>query len=165
MKRILFVINTLCLLFSAADAQQTSLPFSDLKAEVAVRRDARAIPYIEAKNEGDLYFVQGYITAGDRLWQMDLLRRVARGETAEIFGKTTLEEDKRWRRFGFAKISEDGLAYLTPDLRAALESYSRGVNAYVATLDEKSLPIEFKILQYKPRAWTAADSVVIGKIL
>ena len=136
-----------------------------LQSDVTIRRDARAIPYIDAKNDADVYFAQGYVTASDRLWQMDLLRRVARGETAEIFGKTTLEEDKRWRRFGFAKIAKESLAFLTPDLRSALESYSKGVNAYIATLDDKSLPIEFRILQYKPREWTAADSVVIGKIL
>ncbi|MEO8574820.1 MAG: penicillin acylase family protein, partial [Pyrinomonadaceae bacterium] len=165
MKKILFVIGTLCLLFGAASAQQRSLSLPDLKGEVVVRRDSRAIPYIEAKNDGDLYFVQGYVTAGDRLWQMDLLRRVARGETAEIFGKAALEEDKRWRRFGFAKISEESIAYLSPELRIALDAYARGVNAYIATLDDKSLPVEFRILQYRPRPWTAADSIVVGKIL
>jgi penicillin amidase len=165
MKRILFVISTLCLSFTAANALQTPLSFPDLTAEVSVRRDARAIPYIEAKNDADLYFVQGYVTAGDRLWQMDLLRRVARGETAEIFGNAAVEEDKRWRRFGFAKISDDSIAFLSPELRVALDAYARGVNAYVATLDDKTLPIEFRILQYKPRAWTASDSIVVGKIL
>lgn len=136
-----------------------------LQSEVTVRRDSRAIPYVDAKNDNDLYFAQGYVTASDRLWQMDLLRRVARGESSEIFGKSRLEEDKRWRTFGFSKIAEDSLAFLSPDLRAALESYARGVNAYVATLDANSLPIEFRILQYKPREWTPADSIVIGKIL
>ena len=74
-----------------------------LKDKVTVRRDARWIPYIEAKSDADLYFAQGYVTASDRLWEMDLLRRVVRGETAEIFGRQTLEEDKRWRRYGFAQ--------------------------------------------------------------
>src|SRR5215203_4091466 len=165
MKRILFVVSTLCVLISAIVAQPPALSLADLKSEVTVRRDARAIPYIEAKNDGDLYFVQGYVTAGDRLWQMDLLRRVARGETAEIFGKATLEEDKRWRRFGFARISDESIAFLSHELRVALDAYARGVNAYIATLDDKSLPIEFRILQYKPRPWTASDSIVVGKIL
>ncbi|MDT5293592.1 MAG: penicillin amidase, partial [Acidobacteriota bacterium] len=66
-----------------------------LKKSVTVRRDERGIPYVEAANEEDLYFAQGYVTASDRLWQMDLLRRTARGELSEIFGKNTLEEDKR----------------------------------------------------------------------
>ena len=166
MRKILFAINTLLVLCTWAAAQDTSsLVQPGLKSEVSVRRDLRGIPYVDAKNEPDLYFVQGYVTASDRLWQMDLLRRVARGETAEIFGKATLEEDKRWRRFGFAKIAEDNIGYLSPDLRVALESYARGVNAYIASLDDKSLPIEFRILQYKPREWRAADSVIVGKIL
>src|SRR5687768_3677212 len=139
-KQLLFVIGTLGLLLVDASGQGATLTLNGLKDRVTVRRDARSIPYVEAMHDADLYFVQGYVTASDRLWQMDLLRRVARGETAEIFGKSTLEEDKRWRRFGFAKIADDNIGYLSPELRVALESYARGVNAYVATLDDKSLP-------------------------
>ena len=173
MKTFLFPFRTIVALFvttvslfvyiSAQDTKVGTRP--GLGANVIVRRDARGIPYIEAKNETDLYFEQGYQTASDRLWQMDLLRRVARGETAEIFGKTTLEEDKRWRRYGFAQISEDSIKHLSPELRAALDAYARGVNAYIATLDDKTIPVEFKILQYKPREWNPADSIVVGKIL
>jgi penicillin amidase len=165
MRKILFAISTLVILSAPTFSQTVNLTGVGLKDTVNVRRDSRSIPYIEASNDGDLYFVQGYVTASDRLWQMDLLRRVARGETAEIFGKATLEEDKRWRRFGFAKVAGDSLSHLSPELRVALDAYARGVNAYIASLDERSLPIEFKILQYKPREWQAADSVVIGKIL
>ncbi len=164
-KKTVFAFNTLLLLLSVATAQEPPKEISGLKQNVTVRRDSRSIPYIEAGNDIDLYFVQGYVTASDRLWQMDLLRRVARGETAEIFGKAALEDDKRWRRFGFAKISDESITFLSPELRAALESYARGVNAYVATLDDKSFPIEFRMLQFKPREWRAADSIVVGKIL
>jgi penicillin amidase len=136
-----------------------------LREQVVVRRDARSVPYIEAKNDADLYFVQGYVTASDRLWQMDLLRRVARGETAELFGRQTLEEDKRWRRFGFARIAEATVAASDADVLAALQNYSRGVNAYISTLTDETIPPEFRILQIRPRPWTPADSVVIGKIL
>ncbi|MEJ7846828.1 MAG: penicillin acylase family protein [Pyrinomonadaceae bacterium] len=142
-----------------------SVNLSGIKENVIVRRDARSIPYIEAGSDADLYFMQGFVTASDRLWQMDLLRRVARGETAEIFGKQTLNEDKRWRKFGFTLIAENSLQYLSPALRSALENYAKGVNAFTAMLDKKSLPVEFKILQYKPREWTPADTIVIGKIL
>lgn len=166
---ISFVLTGLCLLIAAAgaNAQQAAVTIhlSGLQAPVAVRKDNRSIPYIEAASDADLYFVQGYVTASDRLWQMDLLRRVALGETAELFGKQTLEEDKRWRRFGFAGIAADSLQYLSPELRAALESYAKGVNAFIAALDDKSLPVEFRILQYKPREWRATDTIVIGKIL
>ena len=165
-RTIVALFVTIVALFVNDLAQDTKvISQAGLSSSVFVRHDSRGIPYIEAKNESDLYFEQGYQTATDRLWQMDLLRRVARGETAEIFGKATLEEDKRWRRYGFAKISEDSIKYLSPELRAALEAYARGVNAYLATLDDKTLPIEFKILQYKPREWKPADSIVVGKIL
>lgn len=155
---------TLSILTSAQSTQNT-VPIAGLKDTVTVRRDVRSIPYIEAKNEADLYFVQGYVVASDRLWQMDLLRRVARGQTAEIFGKSTLEEDKRWRRYGFAAIVDESLQYYSPEVRAALENYARGVNAYIATLDAATLPVEFKILQYKPTPWTPSDSMMVGKIL
>jgi penicillin G amidase len=148
-----------------ASAQSVStLTLAGLTSEVTVTRDKRHVPYIKAGNDADLYFTQGYVTAQDRLWQMDLLRRVARGQTAEIFGRITLEEDKRWRRFGFAEIATRTLNDIGPDLRAALENYSRGVNAYIASLDGASLPIEFKVLQYKPREWTPEDTLCIGKI-
>jgi penicillin G amidase len=136
-----------------------------LKDSVTVRRDGRGIPYVEAKSDADLYFAQGFVTAQDRLWQMDLLRRVARGQTAELFGKAALEGDKRWRRFGFAAIVEETFQKFTPEHRAILENYARGVNAYVATLDAKSLPMEFQLLQYRPSEWLPTDSMIIGAIL
>lgn len=146
-----------------APAARSTVP--GLTTEVTIRRDARSIPYVEARSAADVYFAQGYVTASDRLWQMDLMRRLARGETAEIFGRSVLEEDKRWRRFNFSKIAEQNLEYLSPELRSALDSYVRGINAWIATLDDKSLPVEFRILQYKPREWRASDTIVIGKIL
>lgn len=161
----LFAFTLLATLSFAQTAAAQAVSVTGLRESVSVRRDSRSIPYIDAKNDDDLYFVQGYIVASDRLWQMDLLRRVARGETAEIFGKATLEEDKRWRRYGFSKIVEESLQYYTPEMRAVLERYAAGVNAYIATLDKNSLPVEFKILQYKPRPWTPGDSMIIGKIL
>lgn len=163
----LLVVPFLLLLLTSALAQTapTSLAVNGLKQDVTVRRDGRSIPYIEAKTDADLYFVQGYVTASDRLWQMELLRRVARGETAEIFGTAALEEDKRYRQFGFAAVAERSLSELSPELRAALEAYAQGVNAYIASLDDNSMPVEFKILQFKPRQWRPADSIVIGKIL
>ncbi|HKG22572.1 MAG TPA: penicillin acylase family protein, partial [Blastocatellia bacterium] len=77
-----------------------------LSHAVTVWRDERGIPYIEAAGEKDLYFAQGYITAGDRLWQMDMLRRTGRGELAEILGREALGEDKHFRQLGFAALAE-----------------------------------------------------------
>ncbi len=130
-----------------------------------MRRDNRSIPYIEAKTDADLYFAQGFITASDRLWQMELLRRVSHGELAEIFGKQVVEEDKMWRKYGFAQIAEESLKTLNPELKTALENYSRGVNAYIATLNKENMPPEFTILQITPRNWKPTDTLVLGKIL
>jgi len=165
MKNVIVVLLSVISTLSLKAQTPSNVQIAGLKSTVTVRRDARAIPYIESANDSDLYFAQGYVTASDRLWQMDLMRRVARGETAEIFGRQGLDQDKRWRRFNFSKVAEDNLQYLSPELRAALDEYARGVNAYIDSLDDKALPVEFRILQYKPRPWTPTDTIVIGKIL
>src|SRR5215467_1312510 len=89
-------------------ARQTSdsntVKLKGLRDNVVIRRDDRGIPYIEAKNYEDLFFAQGYATASDRLWQMDLLRRTARGELAEVLGSAALEQDKQHRTLGFAQV-------------------------------------------------------------
>ena len=164
--RIFSLIAIAALTVISALAQTpASKVLSELRSDVTVRRDGRGIPYIEAKNDADLYFAQGYITAGDRLWQMDLMRRVARGETAELFGQAALEGDKRWRRFGFAALTETAARNITGEMKIAMEAYANGVNAYIDSLDEKTIPVEMKILQYRPRRWTVADSLVIGAVL
>lgn len=150
---------------AASAAQNGTLNLAGLRERVTLRRDERGIPYIEAANDADLYFAQGYATASDRLWQMDVFRRAARGELAEIFGRVVLEEDKKHRRYGFAQAGEKQLASARPELRAALEAYARGVNAFISSRDEKTLPVEFRILKYRPRAWTAADSAIVGMLL
>jgi len=160
---LLFTVPS-CYAQTTAPKIDKNQSIAGLKENVFVQRDERGIPYIEAKNEADLYFAQGFITAQDRLWQMDLYRRVARGESAEIFGRQVLDEDRRWRKFGFAAIAEENVENASPENRAALDAYARGVNAYIATLDEKSMPPEFLILQYRPREWTPSDSLIVSKI-
>lgn len=165
MKRLFLFLTAIILLASVVSAQDTTLKLSGLKSKVTVRRDERSIPYIEANNEADLYFAQGYITAQDRLWQMDILRRTSRGELSEIFGKLAVEEDKRRRLYGFAKMSEQSATLLSAPARATLEAFASGVNAYIASCDEKTLPQEFRILKYQPRLWMPADSIVIGYLM
>src|SRR5438552_7267818 len=105
------VVPASCPLVTAQEAHQvpqqsSSIQITGLRDRVTVRRDERGIPYIEAKNDEDLYFAQGYITASDRLWQMDLFRRTERGELAEVLGagpnNVALEQDKQHRLIGFA---------------------------------------------------------------
>jgi penicillin amidase len=127
-----------------------------------IRRDARGVPFISAANEADLYFAQGYATASDRLWQMDFLRRTARGELAEIFGAGAVDIDKLHRVYGFRRVAEKLLAGASPHTREVIESYARGVNAFIEQCD--NLPPEFQLLKYQPRPWTAVDSLALGKL-
>lgn len=145
-------------------ASQQTLQVAGLQKPVIVRRDERGIPYIEAANDDDLFFVQGYVTASDRLWQMDLLRRSVRGELSEIFGQGALAEDKRHRMLGFARILDETARHLPANLNSVLHAYANGVNAFIDSHTE-DLPPEFGILQYKPRHWTPADSLALGKLL
>ena len=95
---------------------------------------------------------------------MDLLRRNERGELAEVLGNAVLEQDKQHRTLRFAPEVEIEIAKASPGARAVLEAYANGVNAYIASLDLKTLPPEFQILQYKPKPWTPADSLLVGKL-
>ena len=149
---------------TSTQASTKTLAVAGLRDRVTVRRDERGIPYIEAKNDEDLYFAQGYVVASDRLWQMDLLRRNERGELAEVLGNAVLEQDKQHRTLGFAQEVAIEIAKASPGARAVLEAYAKGVNAYIASLDLKTLPPEFQILQYKPKPWTPADSLLVGKL-
>jgi len=145
-----------------------SIQLKGLKDRVVIHRDERGIPYVEAQNDEDLYFGQGYATAADRLWQMDLFRRTARGELAEVLGpgpnNLVLDQDKHYRTYGFSQAAEAEVAHASPRARAILGAYARGVNAYAASLDPKSMPSEFQILRYSFRPWTPADSFVVVKI-
>src|SRR6476659_6079103 len=141
---------------AAAQTPPTLIP--GLVDQVIIRRDERGIPYIQAKNDHDLYLAQGFVTAGDRLWQMDLLRRSERGELAEILSagpnSIVLDQDKQHRTLGFTQVAEAEFAQASAQSRALLQAYADGVNAYIATLDARTLPPEFQILQYKPGPWT-----------
>lgn len=149
---------------NGAQAEAATLRLAGLRDRVTVRRDERGIPYIEAANLSDLSFAQGYVTASDRLWQMDFMRRTARGQLAEILGRDALSTDKMHRTYGFAQVAEAEVAGASREAREQLEAYARGVNAYIESLDAKAFPPEFQILQYRPRPWTPADSLLIVKL-
>src|SRR5438128_3471216 len=146
-------------------ARSNSIQIVGLHDRVTIRRDERGIPYIEAANDEDLYFAQGYVTASDRLWQMDLLRRNVRGQLSEIFGAGALSQDKLHRTFGFAQVVDETAKHLPPNLALALNAYAKGVNAFIDSRTPKTLPPEFQLLQYQPQPWTPADSLAVGKLL
>ena len=167
MRRYLLLL-LLCLFSATALGQQQAIQIKGIKDKITIYRDERGIPYIEAQNDEDLYFAQGYATASDRLWQMDLFRRTVRGELSEVLGtgpnNIAIDQDKLHRTYGFTQAAEAELAASSPRTRAVLEAYARGVNAYAASLDPKSMPPEFQILQYSFRPWTPADSLAVVKI-
>lgn len=134
----------------------------DIKEKVVVYRDSLAIPHIIAQNDEDLYRAVGYVMAQDRLWQMDLLRRVTTGRLSEIFGEDLIETDLFLRSLRILEKSRLILSKTGPERIKALEAFSDGVNQYIEQND-KSLPLEFSILGYKPEKWKPAYSVnIIG---
>jgi penicillin amidase len=131
-----------------------------LQKEVTVERDRWGVPHIRANSLEDLAEAQGYVMAQDRLWQMDLLRRVARGQLCEILGKATLAIDKDFRTIEFGHAADRELVSMDADSRSLLEAYARGVNRFIEQ-NREHLPFEFSLLAYKPRPWQPADSLTI----
>ncbi|MGD1157579.1 MAG: penicillin acylase family protein, partial [Terriglobia bacterium] len=117
-----------------------TIQVSGLAARFEVLRDARGVPHIRAQSVADALFAQGYVTAQDRLWQMDLSRRLAEGQLSEIFGDRTLRYDIEGRTMGLHRVAERALTELDPDTRRLLNSYARGVNAFI-TSHRRHLPI------------------------
>ena len=130
-------------------------------APVESVRDALGVPHLRAANEEDLYFAQGYVTAQERLWQMDGLRRFAAGDLAEIVGRAALASDMEARRLRIRHIAEEAYLTLPATDRAQAAAYARGVNAYIDT-HRKALSFEFEALRYSPRPWSVVDSLIVG---
>jgi penicillin amidase len=137
------------------------LTVAGLSAPVTVTRDQHGMPMIEAANLQDLFFAQGYVTAQDRLWQMEGMRRFAAGELAEILGESQLPHDRQQRILGLRAVAHHSLELATPQDRILFEAYARGVNAYLQSHTDR-LPFEFRILRYMPKPWTAEDSLLMG---
>jgi penicillin amidase len=136
-----------------------SLP--GLQQEVTVERDRWGVPHIRAASVEDLAEAQGYVMAQDRLWQMDLLRRIARGQLSEILGDKTLTIDKEFRTYGFGRAAEREVTLLEPEAAKIMNAYARGVNKFIEQ-HEKNLPLEFSLLRYKPLPWRPSDTLAIS---
>ncbi|HVC33001.1 MAG TPA: penicillin acylase family protein [Chloroflexota bacterium] len=139
-----------------------SLP--GLNMDVEVVRDRAGVPHLYAADSHDLYYAFGYVHAQDRLWHMELNRRVALGRLSEIFGETTLVFDRFMRRLGFFHPATAELIALEPDERAVLEAYTAGVNAFL-NAHRQRLPLEFRLLRSRPRPWEPVDTLAVGKML
>lgn len=130
-----------------------------LRAPVSILRDDRGVPHILARNEHDLYFAQGYAEGSDRLFQMDLLRRFITGELSEIFGSQALRSDERERAVPVRAIVDAQWQRLDGRSREILGAFSDGVNAAIA---REPLPVEFRILAYRPSPWSPRDSLAVA---
>lgn len=132
-----------------------------LQHSVEVIRDHQGVPHVRAANMHDLLFAQGYITAQDRLWQMDTTRRFAAGEMAEVLGPEWIKHDRQQRILGLHQIAQRSTGSLSPQDLPLYQAYSDGINAFIFT-HRNGLPGEFRLLGYQPRPWTIEDSFMIG---
>jgi penicillin amidase len=128
------------------------IQLSGLRENVLVYRDQYAVPHIYAGNENDLYMVTGYLLAQDRMWQMDLIRRVTLGKLSEIFGEDFIETDLLLRGLRFSEKSKKILAVTDAKQLAAINAFCEGINQYIKS-SYKKLPVEFTLLGYKPEEW------------
>lgn len=137
------------------------LQLAGLTAPVTVTRDAQGVPSLTAANLDDLLVAQGFITAQDRLFQMDALRRHSAGELAEILGPSLVDHDRLQRTLQLRAAAERAVAALPADQMHQLEAYARGVNAFLATHAD-TLPVEFHLLHYVPAPWSPRDSLLVA---
>jgi penicillin amidase len=173
MRVVIALLAFLLFLFLIADvwffrAAKASLPMVDgtfrlsgLSDLVIVTRDTLGVPNISAQNLHDLFFAQGFVTAQDRLWQMDMTRRFASGDLSAVLGPEYIKTDEEQRILGLRQVAEKTVATMPADERARLQSYADGVNAYIAQ-HQKTLPLEFRLMTYFPYEWTVEDSVLVG---
>ncbi|WP_255195926.1 penicillin acylase family protein [Halorarius litoreus] len=140
-------------------ATTVASPYGD----ATVRLDADGVPHITAENEQALAFAVGYVQARDRLFQMDLQRRLMRGQLAEAFGERAVESDRFHRQMDFASAAEASWAAVEDtETGDGVRAYTAGVNRYMAT---NALPTEFRLNGYEPREWTPTDTLLVGKLI
>ena len=140
------------------------LTLPGLKGRVEVIRDRWGIPHIFADNSHDLFFVQGFVHAQDRLWQMELNRRTAQGRLSEIFGELALDTDRATRTLGFNRLGSGDWEKATDETRETIHAYCAGVNAFMSLADGK-LPVEFTLLGLKPGPWQPEDSFAFMRMV
>jgi penicillin G amidase len=164
---VLCALLLLAVLLGAYLCLRGSLPQLDgqlrqpeLAAAVRITRDARGVPTIEAANRADLAFATGFLHAQDRFFEMDLSRRLAAGELAELFGPVALEQDRKARLFRFRSIARQVISQASPEQRAVIEAYTRGVNAGLARL--RARPWEYWVLGQRPAAWRTEDAMLVA---
>jgi penicillin G amidase len=135
-----------------------------LADEVEVLRDRWGVPHIYAKSADDLFFAQGFVVAQDRLWHMEMNRRVAQGRTAEIVGASGVPHDRLVRMLQFrGPFDEKEWTAYHPDARRLFDAYVRGINAFIAGAGD-NLPVEFKLTGIKPEPWKAEEILYRARV-
>jgi penicillin amidase len=140
-----------------------------INSEVTIIRDSWGIPHIYAENDHDLFFAQGYVHAQDRFWQMEFWRRIGSGRLSEILGEAAVDQDRFIRTVGWHRAAAEELLLLEPEIRGVLEAYAEGVNAYIAT-HQNRLGLEFTILgltgvDFEPEPWTPLNTLTWAKVM
>ncbi|MEQ1677736.1 MAG: penicillin acylase family protein [Chitinophagaceae bacterium] len=143
------------------------LSFPDLKGKADVYFDERLVPHVFAENDEDLYFIQGYLHAKFRLFQMDLQTKAAAGRASEIAGKKAINFDKEQRRLGMVFAAENAMKEVDKDpaTKMMFDAYTKGVNAYIGSLKESELPLEYKLLNFKPEKWSNLRTALLLKMM
>ncbi|WP_259066412.1 penicillin acylase family protein [Mucilaginibacter sp. X4EP1] len=144
-----------------------NLKLPGLLDKVIIRYDDNRIPHIFAKNDHDLYYAQGFVTARDRFWEMDIQTREASGRLSEIIGPKTLDLDRYHRRMGMVYGAENTLKGImaNPVTRVMVNAYTDGVNSYIHQLAPKDYPLEFKLLDYEPEEWKPINCAFLLKLM
>ncbi len=141
-----------------------------LEGEVTVIRDGMGVPHIYATSTHDLVMAQGYVHAQDRFWQMDFWRHIGAGRTAEMFGEDALEADLFIRTLGWERIAQFQYETSSDEIKAVLEAYAEGVNAYLAERSPSDLSFEYTLLEllnhgYDPAPWTPVNTLTWGQVM
>lgn len=179
MKRGLIILLVLGLLLVAVfsytirrsfPVENGAIAIAGIKAEVTVKRDQWGVPHIYAANTHDLFMAQGYIHAQDRFWQMDFWRHIGSGRLAEMFGKSQLDTDKYLRTLGWARVAQQEIQEMDAEMKANLQAYADGVNAYLQTHQGSALSLEYAVLKllnpgYQIEPWQILHSLTWGKVM
>ncbi len=140
------------------------LKLPGLHSLVEITRDKWGIPHIIATDDHDLYFAQGFVHAQDRFYQMEMIRRTAKGTLSELFGKLSFETDRMARTFGYHRIGKKDWEELDEELKELISAYTNGINAHINSL-ETHKPVEFWLIKYKPELWTPDDTMAIARLM
>jgi penicillin G amidase len=152
---------------SKTEMRDKNLHFSNLKGKATVYVDDRLVPHVFAEFDEDAYFIQGYLHAKYRLWQMEFQTMAAAGRLSEIIGKKALNFDREQRRLGMVYAAKNSVkeAEKDPLTKMSIDQYTAGINSYIGHLTAASLPFEYKLLDYSPETWSPLKTALLLKYM